>query len=157
MNQQLDKVILLLVSGLSVADIERACTQQLGMSLPEAKETIVSAQDRIVLAAKYDRQKEIGTALTRCNDLYARALKGKDFKTSLACQKEINKLLRLNETAAPAPADAEANAASPLADELAEIRRHLLPLKLAGDAYPLAEHARVAAEVVRRARAKGVL
>jgi hypothetical protein len=53
-------------------------------------------------AGEIDTELELGKAHKRLDDLYMKAVQGKDHKTALSIQKEINKILALKVTAARA-------------------------------------------------------
>lgn len=146
----IDKVLLLMVSGLSHSDLTAACIGKLEVPPEEVAGVIAQARRKLTLAADYNRDEQIGTAVTRLNDIYARAIRAQDIRTGLVAQKELNKLLDLYritpERAGDGAGGEEAGAANA---ELVAIREHLLPLGLAAADYPLREHARIAAEVVR--------
>ena len=93
--QAIDKVVLLMVSGLSEQAVAGACQQKLGMTPAKAKAAIRRARKLITLAADYNRDEQIGKAVVRLEDLYSRSLRVQDTKTALAAQKELNKLLAL--------------------------------------------------------------
>lgn len=146
----IDKVLLLMVSGLSHADLTAACIGKLEVPPEEVAGVIAQARRKLTLAADYNRDEQIGTAVTRLNDIYARAIRAQDIKTGLVAQKELNKLLDLYRMTAEHAGDGtDGEEAGPDSAELAAIRGHLLPLGLAAADYPLREHARIAAEVVR--------
>lgn len=108
------------------------------------------ARRKLTLAADYNRDEQLGTAVTRLNDIYARAIRAQDIKTGLVAQKELNKLLDLYRMTPEHAGDAtEGEDSGPQQAELDAIRGHLLPLNLAEASYPLREHARIAAEIVR--------
>lgn len=103
------------------------------------------------LAAKTIRlTTEQRKALTTLRGLLTAAKRDGSIRDALSAQKEINKLLGLY---ADEPTEgrgkAGAKAASEAEKELDAIRAHLHPLKLAGETYPLREHARIAAERIR--------
>ena len=149
-NPAIDKVLLLMVSGLSHADLTAACISNLEVPPKEVAGIIARARRKLTLAADYNRDEQIGTAVTRLNDIYARAIRVQDIKTGLVAQKELNKLLDLYRMTPEHAADgADGEEAGPDGTELAAIRGHLLPLGLAAADYPLREHARIAAELVR--------
>lgn len=146
----IDKVLLLMVSGLSHADLTAAAISKLEVPPEEVSGVIASARRKLTLAADYNRDEQIGTAVTRLNDIYARAIRAQDIKTGLVAQKELNKLLDLyRQTAEHAGEGSDGEDAERERVELAAIRGHLLPLALAAPDYPLREHARIAAEIVR--------
>jgi len=147
----IDKVLLLMVSGLSPADLTAACIGKLDVPPDQVAGVIASARRKLTLAADYNRDEQIGTAVTRLNDIYARAIRSQDIKTGLVAQKEINKLMDLYRMTPERAGDGSEGeeGGGPERMELAAIREHLLPLGLAATDYPLREHARIAAEVVR--------
>ncbi|HOM18470.1 MAG TPA: hypothetical protein PLQ00_14160 [Thermoguttaceae bacterium] len=91
----IDQAILLLVSGLSAEAAANALQSKLGVSAAQAIAAAKEAEKKIILAANYDRTKELGTAISRLNDLYRRAVAIQDTKTALQIQRELNKLLDL--------------------------------------------------------------
>jgi hypothetical protein len=148
-HPETDKILLLMVSGISAADLTAACTEKLGIPPEEVAGIIAQARRKLTLAADYNRDEQIGTAFTRLNDLYARAIRAQDIKTGLIAQKELNKLLDLYRVTPEHAAESTGDDAGPDRSELAAIRGHLIPLGLAAADYPLREHARIAAELVR--------
>jgi hypothetical protein len=153
-SEAVDKVVLLLVSGVSAEAAEVACLEKLKLTRADAKAAIIDARRRITIAADYNRTEEIGTAYIRLHDLYKRSLNVQDVKTALAAQKELNKLLDLY-TALRADeleeaTEGEMGERGIAAAELAAVREHLLPLELAPEDYPIAEHARIAADLIRK-------
>ena len=146
----IDKVLLLMVSGLSPAELTAACIGKLEVAPEETAAVIAQARRKLTLAADYNRDEQIGTAVTRLNDIYARAIRAQDIKTGLVAQKELNKLLDLYRMTQEHAGDiADGDDGTPQQIELDAIRGHLLPLNLAEASYPLREHARIAAEIVR--------
>ncbi len=146
----IEKIVLLMVSGMSQADLESACVMKLGLEPERVASAVAEARRRLTRAADYNRDEQLGTAITRMNDLYARAVRTGDLKTALTAQREINKLMDLYREAIGGEGP-EAEHADPegAQAELAAIRRHLLPLGLAAESYPLREHARIAADLIR--------
>jgi hypothetical protein len=128
-----DKIVLLLVSGLQRSAVEEAAAK-LGLEPAEIGEAIAEAKLRIAIAARWDRDEQLGSALIRLNDLYRRSLAIQDSKTALAAQKEINKLLELHR-----PSPATDGRAADLAGELAAARGQLTPLGLGDDTLNLPE------------------
>ena len=143
----LDKIILLMVSGMTREDLQ-AAAGKLEIAPAEIENVIRAARRKINKAAKINQAQAIGTALARLNDIYSRALKANDGRTALQAVKELNKLQDLYRPQKPNP-DAAAGNDSTAAAELAKIREHLQPLALAAADYPLHELARLAAEIVR--------
>lgn len=152
-NEQtaMDKIVLLMVSGMSQADLENACVMKLAIEPHKVADAITAARRRLTLAAEYNRDEQLGTAITRMNDIYGRAIRAADIKTALTAQREINKLMDLYREAvgSSGASDAEDNAIDEVRNELVAIRDHLLPLGLAAEGYPLREHARIAADLIR--------
>jgi hypothetical protein len=147
-TELVDKLVLMLVSGVTVEAVEHAAVTKLNVDAAKAKRLVKRAQTAITRAAEYAHDEELGTSYLRLNDLYTRAIKASDVKTALAAQRELNRLLDLYEGSAadvPEAADADTSA------ELELIRQHLLPLALAPESYPLHEHARIAADRLRQA------
>ncbi len=141
----LDKVIIMLVSGIGRKDAEGACVEKLGMTDAEAADAIEQALRKITITADYDRDTEVGTAHIRINDLYRRALLVQDVKTALVAQRELNKLLDLYRTDT---AMTEADGAAAEQDDSA--REHLEALGLGTPADTTTELARLAvAEILR--------
>ena len=136
----IEQTALLIVSGLPAAELP-AAVQELGASKRRIRNIIDAARKKIVQAASVDRVTAIGKAIVRLEDLYARALKASDLRTALASEKELNRLLDLKRQPSKKVAGN---------DELEAIARHLLPLKLADAEHPLREHARLAAELIRK-------
>jgi hypothetical protein len=146
----LDKVTLLLVSGLSDNAATDACVDKLGVDPQDAVDAVAEARQRITIAADYHRDEQLGTAILRLQDLYVRAIKVQDVKTALAAQKELNKLLRLY---AGATADGTGPDAAEATADLLAIRAHLSGLDLGSPETPTVELVRLAAALVLQARA----
>jgi hypothetical protein len=149
-----NQVVLLLVSGVPVDAAREAAQSQMGLSAAVAAAAVEQAQAAIVLAADVDRRRELGIAYHRLNDLYAKGVEMMEPKVALAAQRELNRLLALADADRIA-AEALQSASSESAEghELAAIADHLLPLKLAPASHPLSEHARIAADHMRRCQA----
>lgn len=107
-----------------------------------AGKLIKEARRRLTLAARYHREREIGIAYKRINNLFADSRDAEDFRSALAAQKELNTLLALY----PSP-DAENRDTTSSHANSAEkaVRDHLVPLQLADESSPLEEHVRLAA------------
>jgi len=133
-----ERAVLLLVSGLATEAVVEALVSKMGLSRKQAATAVKKAEKKIVIAANYDRTKELGTAIARLHDLYRRAVAIQDTKTALQIQRELNKLLDLY--------DRPAANAEPLDtghEELA--RQYLIRLGLGDEATPLVELCRRAA------------
>lgn len=142
-----DRIVLLLVNGMSVEAAEGFAVQS-GADLETARRVVAEARKRITVAADYTRDEQIGRAVMRLDDLYAKSIAGQDTRTALQAQRELNRLLDLY--AGSSRAEGAGVDASELRRQLDLIAGYLLPLKLAEEHYPVEEHARMAAEVIRR-------
>ena len=99
----IDKVVLLMVTGLSPEDLKTACIAKLSIPTEEVDAVINEARRRITVAADYNRDEQLGTAISRLNDIYSRSIRGKDIKTALTAQRELNKLMDLYREATSDP------------------------------------------------------
>lgn len=155
-DSTIERVLLWMVSGLSGADLETACVAKLDVDPAQVKAVIAEARKRLTLAAEYNRDELLGTALTRLNDLYSRCIRagadgnGPNLAKALDVQREINRLTGLYRQPSLAGMDAGSSEAC---EELDAVREHLLPLHLTSDAYPLREHARLAAQRIAELQA----
>jgi len=135
-----DKIVLLLVSGLAKSSVEEA-VGKLGLTGDAASSAMAEARMRIQIAARWEHDEQLGTALVRLNDIYRRALAVQDAKTALAVQKELNRLLDLYRSPRETK-KAAVDRPSPDAAALAEItaaREYLTPLGLGNEETPLSE------------------
>lgn len=144
-----DRIVLLLTNGMSVEAAEGYCARQGGMDMDTARRTVADARQRITVAADYARDEQLGKAVMRLDDLYAKSIAAQDTRTALQAQRELNRLLGLYSPKGPADEDAPTDAQEVL-QRLELIASYLLPLKLTDGRYPVEEHARLAAEAVRR-------
>lgn len=134
-DELIDRVVLLLVTIRSRAEVQRLCveTPDLALEPKHAAAAVELAAERIQAAAAGDLVAELGAARIRLAELFSRAANGNDFKTALAAQKETNKLLALYIKAGGSagslanPDDAGLDAQTALA-ELAHARAQLAPL-----------------------------
>lgn len=154
---KVDQVVLAMVKGKARDELRAHCLGPLGMGEAEVEAVIAEARRRITVCADYDRAEQIGMAMRRCERIIEVALTETTLtpantNAALAAQREINKLLGLYDDPSPEKSKHGAGATDPAA-ELEAIRGHLMPLELVDPAYPLSEHARVAAINVLRARA----
>src|SRR5450759_3600171 len=150
-DSTIERVLLWMVSGMSDADLATACVAKLDVDPAQVKAIIAETRKRLTLAAEYNRDELLGTALTRLNDLYSRCIRaGKDdagpnLAKALDVQREINRLTGLYRQNSLAGLDSGSSEAS---EELEAVGEHLLGLNLASSAYPLREHARLAAQKI---------
>lgn len=150
----IERIVLWMISGLGGVDLENAVIGKLGVDPTQAKAVIGEARKRLTLAAEYNRDEMLGTALTRLNDLYSRCIRvgeGQNLAKALDVQREINRLAGLYRGTGLAAAEQGGNESS---EELAAVAEQLLPLELASESYPLREHARLAAQTILENRIK---
>ena len=151
LDSTIDRVIIWMVSGLSGADLETACVAKLEVDPANVKDVIAEARKRLTLAAEYNRDELLGTALTRLNDLYSRCIRagsdgnGPNLAKALDVQREINRLTGLYRPASLGGYSG-ASQGGEADEELAAVGEYLLSLHLTSDSYPLREHARLAAQ-----------
>ena len=91
-GEQLDKIILLLVSLQSRGAVKAAIVEKMGLTEAQADAAIEHARAAIVTAAEVDRDRALGESIVRLNDVYERSLRIQDCKTALAAVKELNRL-----------------------------------------------------------------
>ena len=150
-DSTIDRVLLWMISGLAGADLENACIAKLDIDPAQVRGVISEARKRLTLAAEYNRDEMLGTALTRLNDLYGRCMRttttegrpDPNVAKALDVQKEISRLAGLYRSVSFGGGESGASEAS---EELTAIGEYLLPLALAGETYPLREHARLAVQ-----------
>ena len=141
-----DGLVLILASGATQSAARDYATQTAQLDPAAAARHVDEAARRIALAASYDKQQELGTAYTRLNMLFQRANGGQDFKSALAAQKELNRLLSLySAPAGSTPGDPAETGNADAATELDAVRSHLEPLQLADAGSSVEELARLAA------------
>lgn len=147
MNESLrDRVVLLLTNGMSVEAAEGYCVKQSTLDAEAARRLVSEARQRITVAADYARDEQLGKAVMRLDDLYAKSIAAHDTRTALQAQRELNRLLGLY-AAADAAGAVEGN--DDTARRLELVASYLLPLNLTDERYPVEEHARIAAETIR--------
>ncbi len=144
-----DRAVLLLIGGGSETLVEGFCVQQ-GLAPDQAKGIVAEAKSRITVAADYARDEQVGKAVMRLEDLYAKSMAAKDIRSALQAQRELNRLLALYADARKEEAEAnEAEDGATLRSRLDLIASYLTPLALTEAAYPIEEHARLAADFIR--------
>lgn len=101
-EERLDAVKTLLCRGLDRTTILQYATEMKWDSAPDQVDNWISAAQLQLAedAGAIDTEAELGKALARYNYLYMNAAKVQDFKTALAIQKEITKVLALKVKAA---------------------------------------------------------
>jgi hypothetical protein len=151
MDQTLrDRIVLLLTNGMAVEAAESYVAKQ-GLDPDAAKRVVAEARQRITVAADYARDEQLGKAVMRLDDLYAKSIAGQDTRTALQAQRELNRLLGLYGMAESSPAGDGGDGADE-ARRLELIAGYVLPLKLTEATYPVEEHVRIACDIVRRSR-----
>src|ERR1035437_2384271 len=94
----IERVLLWMVSGLSGADLEKACVAKPDVDPAQVKAVIDQDRKQLTLAAEYNRNEMLGTALTRLNDIYSRCIRagadgnGPNLAKALDVQREINRI-----------------------------------------------------------------
>src|SRR5512138_354026 len=101
-----DRIVLLLVNGMSAEQAEAFAIQS-GAEPEAARHVVAEARKRITVAANYTRDEQIGRAVMRLDDLYAKSIAGQDIRTALQAQRELNRLLDLYAGSARADAGGE--------------------------------------------------
>lgn len=134
-----DRLVLMLVSNVP-PDAIAASADKLDTTPQVLAAAVTEARRQITLAADFHRDREIGLAYKRLNEIFRRSLAIQDGKTALAAQKELNKLLRLYEPGPAGPVEVTTDGGS----DAAAAREHLATLGLADEDEPLAELARLA-------------
>lgn len=143
-----DRILLLLTNGMTIEAAEGYCMRQAGLDLDAARRTVAQARKKLTVAADYARDEQLGKAVMRLDDLYAKSIAAKDTRTALQAQRELNRLLGLYSPKGPGEDDAQPDAAEALR-RLDLIAAYLLPLELTDARYPVEEHARLASEIIR--------
>ena len=119
---------------------------KIGLDLAAADEMINRATGDLLEAANYCQGEELGRALARAHQLYAKSESIQDYKACLSIQKEINKLLDLYPRASSPGNQVSGTGTTEAEAELDRIRRYLEPLQLAPAGTPPAELVRLAIE-----------
>jgi hypothetical protein len=147
-DEDVSRVVMLIVGGASTDKVLGFCTRQFGMTQEVAENVLSEARKKLTLAADFARDEQLGTAITRLNDIYVKACNDKDIKTALQAQRELNKLMNLYGPAGGS-SDGDGEDSGELRRKIDLIEGYILPLKLTDERYPIEEHVRVAAELVR--------
>ena len=142
-----DRIVLLLTNGMALDAAQAYCLGQ-GQDLEAARLTVAEARKRITIAADFARDEQLGKAVMRLDDIYAKSIAAKDTRTALQTQRELNRLMGLY-TPKDSPDDAAPSDAQEALQRLELIASYLLPLHLTDDRYPVEEHARIASEIIR--------
>lgn len=96
-DRRVTTVFGLIVAGCTRAEIIRYSAEKTtwGVESRQIDAYIAQATVQLGEASKTSRAVELGKALARLNDLYAKSLRIQDYKACLAMQKEISELLAL--------------------------------------------------------------
>ncbi len=137
----LDRIISLLVEGVSESDILEICAKS---GVEDPNKCLSQARKKLTIAASYNRDEQLGISIKRVNDIFESSMKEGDVKTALAAQKEISKLMDLYKAVSGIVKD------SIDSNELQAVRDHLLPLEMTNQEKPISEHARLAALEITR-------
>lgn len=140
------RAIVMLVNGLPPERVVDDCVRN-GADHATAEAIVGEAREQITVTAEFSRKEKVGVAIRRCEDLYAKSVAARDTRTALQAQREINRLLSLYTSAHDSPAGPTVDAET--LRRLDVIAGYLLPLGLTDESYPVEEHARLAAEVIR--------
>jgi hypothetical protein len=91
-------VFSLIVAGCTTAEIVRYSAEKTtwGVGRRQIEDYIAAATAQFIELSRATRSVELGKALSRLNDLYAKSLRIQDYKACLAMQKEISTLLALH-------------------------------------------------------------
>lgn len=142
------------LAGMRPDQIQRFMAEKhpdLHLDASQTEALIHQAHKALAKSARVVIKREVGKALARLENLYARSLTINDFKGCLAIEKERIKLLRLVDAAGARAVAADVEVET-LRRQVECISGYLRPLSLVAESYPLEEHARVAAELIRRGR-----
>jgi len=142
----LEKIVMLLIGGVSIEKALNYCLTHFGMSVKEGEEAVAEARKKLTLAADFVRDEQLGTAIARLNNLYTKAMAADDIKTALQAQRELNKLMNLYKAVDDSLDEGDSRE---LLERIKIIERYILPLRLIDVEYPIEEHVRVAAEIIR--------
>ena len=117
-----DKVLLLLVSGLTESVVTTTATTSLNLTPRQAKR-MISATRRRLAAMPIDHDEQLALAILRLNEAHAKAKATQDVKSAIAAQRELDKLLNLYRrkpaTTAQPPSDPRTAFGLPSLDEWA--------------------------------------
>lgn len=138
-----------MVSGLSGEELA-AGAAKLGIPPADVPDAIAEARKRITIAADYDRDLEVGTAIIRLNDLYNRSIRDGDNRTALQAVKGLAKLLDLEGCAQRTEEAIAEAAAAPYVEQLNAIEEYIRPLYLVRPRRSLVDDVRVAAELIKK-------
>jgi hypothetical protein len=94
-DEILGRVVVLMVTLQSKADVIKVCREKLNLTERATKDAIERASGVIAEAAVFNRDIEAGKSLMRYNDLYERSLRVMDTKTAIMAEDKRCRLLGL--------------------------------------------------------------
>lgn len=95
--KRVDAVFDLLIAGARRRDIIEYAQKNNWGVVPATIDTYIrSANDKLIQESQANREQELGRAINRLHNLYARASRVNDFRTALAAQRELSLLLGLH-------------------------------------------------------------
>lgn len=145
----LEKIVLLLIKVPNLSTVRAACLDNLKIPAERVDAAIAEARLEITRAADVHRDEEFGKAVKRLENLFSDSNKIKDYKTALAVQKDLSRLIGLYPTGTQQAAETGESEESAA---LARIREHLEPLDLAPPGTPVEELVRLATLIVFETR-----
>lgn len=86
------EVIKLIICSYSRLEIVQFSSENWGIGERQADKYLQKAREIIIASAKKDSNYEYSKAIRRYEDLYRRAIEGKDYRTALSINKEITNL-----------------------------------------------------------------
>jgi hypothetical protein len=119
-----------------------------GASAGDAAKMVSDMRKKMAGEADCSRPEQVGLAISQLKDLYKKGMMKSDYSTAMQARKELNRLMQLY-------GDVEKNDDSTgfnlsVAEKKIEmISNYILPLKLCGEQFPVEEHVRIAAELIR--------
>ena len=150
---ELDQLVLLLISGTSLEKLKGYCVANFSMTEEEAVAAADQARRRISLAADFTKNEQLGMSINRLESIFSKATAAKDIKTALQAQRELNRLMGLyvsDKTQSTGAGNEE------LERKLELIESYILPLQLTDITYPIEEHVRIAANILRKEKLIGI-
>jgi hypothetical protein len=138
----IDRLILGVVQGHDPERVARA----MGLDEVRIHPAVAEARRRLTIAADYNRDEQLGTAIKRLNDCYCRAMSVNELRIAVQSQKELNRIMDLYGAVAQSAATSDGEPDP----QLTAVRGHLAPLGLGNESTSTEELARLAvAEIVK--------
>ncbi len=136
----IDKVILLMTSGLRDNQLRATACQHIKRSEAIIDAAITEARKRLTLAAEYNRNEELALSIQQWRNLFQLAIAQNSLPDASAARNRLDTLLGLKQAPPTEPPGPTGD--SP---EAQAIQKHLLPFALTDESQPLVEHVRLAA------------